>query len=233
VSLEPGERIAILQAVREWPKEDGERFVVMGTRKGVVKRTDLRAFRHPRSGGIIAIKVGADDAVIGAELTDGQDQIFIGTQSGKAIRFLETNVRAMGRTAAGVRGISRKENDEVVAMAIVRPNGTLLTVTENGFGKRTALKEYRVQKRGGVGIINIQASQRNGLVSGIAYVEQDDELMLITQQGKIIRMVTSDIRPIGRATQGVRLIEIDDSDRVVSIARLAEDTLVNLKTGDN
>ena len=232
VELGPGERIAALQAVREWPKEDGERFVVMGTRKGVVKRTDLRAFRHPRAGGIIAIGVGPDDAVIGAELTDGQGETFIGTRVGMAIRFAEADVRAMGRTAAGVRGISLREGDEVVAMTVVRPGGTLLTVTENGYGKRTGLDEYRVQSRGGVGIINIQASERNGRVAGVAYVEHDDELMLITQQGKILRMVTADIRPIGRATQGVRIIEIDEDDMVVSIARLAEDASVHIEPGD-
>ena len=232
VELGPGERIAALQAVREWPEEDGERFVVMGTRKGVVKRTDLRAFRHPRAGGIIAMGVGPDDAVIGAELTDGQGETFIGTRVGMAIRFAEADVRAMGRTAAGVRGISLREGDEVVAMTVVRPGGTVLTVTENGYGKRTGLDEYRVQSRGGVGIINIQASERNGRVAGIAYVEHDDELMLITQQGKILRMVTADIRPIGRATQGVRLIEIDEDDMVVSIARLAEDASVHIEPGD-
>ena len=233
VQMEPGERIAALQAVREWPEGDGERFVVMGTRKGVVKKTDLRAFRHPRAGGIIAMGVGSDDAVIGAEPTDGEGEVFIGSRGGMAIRFAEADVRAMGRTAAGVRGISLREGDEVVAMTVVRPGGTLLTVTENGFGKRTELDEYRVQSRGGVGIINIHASERNGRVAGVAYVEHDDELMLITQQGKILRMVTADIRPIGRATQGVRLIEIDEDDRVVSIARLADqDAEARVEPGD-
>jgi DNA gyrase subunit A len=222
VSMEAGERIAAQQAVRKWPTEDGREFVVMGTRKGLVKKTDVRAFRHPRAGGIIAMGVEADDAVIGAELTDGKDQIFIGTRGGKAIRFAEAGVRPMGRTAHGVRGISLRKGDEVVSMAVVRPGGTLLTVTENGYGKRTELDEYRVQSRGGIGIINIYSSARNGKVAGVECVERDDELMLITHQGKILRMVTRDIRPIGRSTQGVRLIEIDKEDRVVSLARLAE-----------
>ena len=234
VKMESGERIAALQAVREWPEADGERFVAMGTRKGIVKKTDLRAFRHPRAGGIIAMGVGPDDAVIGAELTNGQGQIFIGTRGGMAIRFTEADVRVMGRMASGVRGISLRKGDEVVAMTVVRPGGTLLTVTENGFGKRTELGEYRVQSRGGVGIIDIHASKRNGRVAGVAYVEHDDELMLITQQGKILRMVTADIRPIGRATQGVRLIEIDEDDRVVSLARLAEqDAEGHVEPGDS
>jgi DNA gyrase subunit A len=222
VAMEPDERIAALETVRDWPEEANKRFVVMGTRKGVVKRMDLQAFRHPRAGGIIAMGVGNDDAVVGAELTDGQGEVLIGSRGGMAIRFKESDVRVMGRTAYGVRGINLRDGDEVVAMAAVRPGGTVLTVTERGYGKRTVLDEYRVQSRGGVGIISIHTSPRNGKVTGVAYVEDDDELMLVTQQGKIIRMVTRDIRPIGRATQGVRLIEIDDQDGVVSIARLVE-----------
>ena len=222
VQMEAGERIAALETVKTWPEAEGERFVVMGTRRGIVKRMDLRAFRHPRVGGIIAMGVDEGDAVVGAELTDGGGEIFIGTSAGKAIRFRETDVRSMGRTARGVRGVALRDGDEVVAMTALRPSGTLLTVTERGYGKRTELGEYRVQSRGGVGIINIHASPRNGRVVGVAWVEQDDELMLVTQQGKILRMSTRDIRSIGRATQGVRLIGIDDDDRVVSIARLVE-----------
>ena len=223
VSMVPGEKIAALLAVRAWPAEDGERYIVTGTRRGAVKKTDLRSFRHPHQAGIIAAGVAEDDAVIAAEITDGQGEIFLGTRGGKAIRFTERDVRPMGRTAHGVRGIRLRDRDDVVAMAVVRPGGALLTVTERGYGKRTELDEYRVQSRGGVGIINIQTTTRNGRVAGIEYVEDEDELMLITQQGKVLRMDTKDIRPIGRATQGVRLIEIDDQDRVVSIARLPEE----------
>ena len=224
VSMEPGEKIAALLAVRDWPAEDGERYIVTGTRRGAVKKTDLRSFRHPRQAGIIAVGVAEDDAVIAAEITDGQGEVFLGTRRGMAIRFAERDVRPMGRTAHGVIGIRLRDGDEVVAMAVVRPGGALLTVTENGYGKRTELGEYRVQSRGGVGIINIQTTVRNGRVAGVAYVEDEDELMLITHHGKVLRMDTKDIRPIGRATQGVRLIEIDDQDRVVSLARLPEDT---------
>jgi DNA gyrase subunit A len=155
-------------------------------------------------------------------MTEGNGEIFLGTRDGMAIRFQESDVRPMGRAAYGVRGISLRGDDQVVAMEIVEPGGTMLTVAENGYGKRTELDEYRVQSRGGVGIINIQTSERNGQVVGIAYVRDDDELMLISQQGKILRMVVHDIRTIGRATQGVRLIEMEDDDRVVSVARLAE-----------
>jgi len=231
VKMAPGERVAALQAVRDWPHEDGERFVIMGTRQGTVKKTDLRAYRHPRADGIIAISVEPDDALIGVELTDGDGEIFIGTRAGMAIRFKESDVRAMGRTARGVRGIALRRDDEVVAMTVVKPGGMLLTVTARGYGKRTDLDEYRVQARGGVGLINIQTSERNGRVTGVVYVEQDDELMLITQRGKILRMVTGGIRTIGRKTQGVRLIEIDDQDRVVSLARLAEKDLAD-ESGD-
>ena len=138
------------------------------------------------------------------------------------IRFGETDVRPMGRAAYGVRGISLREEDAVVAMEVLRPGGTIISVTEQGYGKRTELDEYRVQSRGGIGIINIQTSDRNGKVVGTAQVTDDDELMLITQQGKILRMASKDIRTIGRATQGVRLIDIEGDDRAVSIARLAE-----------
>ena len=223
VAMEPGERIAALETVRTWPEGGGERFVVMGTRRGVVKRTDLRAFSRPRAGGIIAMGVREDDAVVGVELTDGDGDVFIGARTGKAIRFRQTDVRSMGRTAQGVRGISLGAGDEVVAMTLVRPGGTLLTVTERGYGKRTAAEEYRVQSRGGVGIMNIRASDRNGQVVGVVCVEQADELMLVTQQGKILRMDAGGVRSISRRTQGVRFIEIDDADSVVSIARLVEE----------
>jgi len=222
VTMEAAERIAALLAIREWPNEPGQQFIVMGTRKGVIKKTDLVAFRNPRAGGIIAMGVEEHDAVMAVAMTGGGEELFLGTRDGMAIRFRESDVRTMGRTAYGVRGISLRDDDVVVAMEVVGPDGTLLTVTENGYGKRTELDEYRVQTRGGVGIINIQTSDRNGRVVGVAFVHDDDELMLISQQGKILRMVVHDIRTIGRATQGVRLIEMEPDDRVVSVARLAE-----------
>ena len=209
----------------------------MGTRQGVVKKTDLRAYRHPRADGIIAMTVGSNDGVIGAEITDGDGEIFIATRNGRAIRFPESHARPVGRTAQGVRGVKLRTGDEVVSMTVVKSGGAVLTVTERGYGKRTDLDEYRVQSRGGIGTINIHTSARNGRVAGVVYVEQDDELMLITQQGKILRMVTNDIRAIGRATQGVRLIEINELDRVVSLARLVEreigETLTNDSLGTN
>ncbi|HEY5937870.1 MAG TPA: DNA gyrase C-terminal beta-propeller domain-containing protein, partial [Kofleriaceae bacterium] len=222
VSMEEGEKIAALLAIKEWPAAEEQQFVVMGTRKGIVKKTDLTAFSNPRAGGIIAIGVEDDDSVIAVEMTDGREQVFIGTSDGMSIRFDETDVRPMGRTAYGVRGITLREGDEVVAMQVVREGGTVLTVTQHGYGKRTELDEYRLQSRGGVGIINIQTSERNGKVVGIAYVHDDDELMLISQQGMILRMVAKDARSIGRATQGVRMLGVEEGDEVVSVARLAE-----------
>jgi len=219
VSMAAEERIAALLSVKEF--EEGK-FIVMGTERGVVKKTELSAFSNPRAGGIIAMGVEEGDRLMAAQITDGTGEVFIGTRDGVAIRFPESDVRPMGRSAYGVKGISLREGDEVVAMEMVRPGSTLLTVTEHGYGKRTELDEYRVQSRGGVGIINIQTSERNGRVVGMATVHDEDEFMLITQQGKILRTVARDIRTIGRATQGVRLIEIDADDRVVSLARLAE-----------
>jgi DNA gyrase subunit A len=219
VSMEEGERIAALLPVKEF---EPDKFVVMGTRHGIVKKTELAAFSNPRAGGIIAMGVEQGDSVIAVQISDGSGEIFTGTRDGMAIRFPETDVRPMGRSAYGVRAISLREGDAVVAMEVLKPGGTILTVTEHGYGKRTELEEYRVQSRGGIGTINIQTTERNGQVIGITQVADEDELMLITQQGKILRMVARDIRTIGRATQGVKLIDIEGDDRAVSIARLAE-----------
>src|SRR5687767_10808619 len=219
VSMQEGERIAALLAVKEF---EPNRFVVMGTKHGEVKKTELAAFSNPRAGGIIAMDVEEGDAVIAVQISDGTHEVFIGTRDGMSIRFPEKDVRSMGRTAGGVRGVMLREGDEVVGMDVVTPGGTILSVTEQGYGKRTQLDEYRVQSRGGIGIINIQTSDRNGKVIGMTQVHDDDELMLITQQGKILRMASKDIRTIGRATQGVKLIDIEGDDRAVSIARLAE-----------
>jgi DNA gyrase subunit A len=219
VSMAPGEHIADMIAVKEF---SDDRFVVMGTRQGVIKKTGLSAFSNPRAAGIIAATVDEGDAVMAVKISDGNSEIFIGTRQGMAIRFSETDVRPMGRTAAGVRGITLRDGDSVIAMEVVMPVGTILTVTERGYGKRTKLDAYRIQTRGGVGTINIQVSDRNGFVVGVAKISELDELMLITEQGKTLRMATGDMRTIGRATQGVRLIEIEGEDRAVSIARLPE-----------
>src|SRR5215813_6595352 len=219
VSMEEGERIAAMLAVKEFEEN---KFVVMGSRKGEVKKTELAAFSNPRAGGIIAMNVEEGDAVIAVAVSDGNAEIFIGTRDGMSIRFKETDVRSMGRAAGGVRGITLRDDDIVVAMEVVKPGGTLLTVTERGYGKRTEMEEYRVQSRGGVGVINISTSERNGPVVGVAYVQSGDELLLITQQGMILRTQTDDVRAIGRNTQGVKLIGTEGDDKVVGIAKLVE-----------
>ena len=221
VQMAEGEKMAAMIRVQQFPENENERFIVMGTRNGTIKKTDLKAFSNPRTAGIIAIQVEDDDALISVAETDGKKDLVIGTRNGMAIRFAEEDARPMGRTAFGVRGIQLREGDQVVAMEVVTEEQTLLTVCENGFGKRTAVAEYRRQSRGGIGLKNIQASDRNGLVVGIACVSDTDQLLIVTRGGQVIRM-TTDMRPIGRDTQGVRLIDLAEGDSVVSIATLSE-----------
>ncbi|HXG88441.1 MAG TPA: DNA gyrase subunit A [Vicinamibacterales bacterium] len=224
VRMEAGEKLAAMLPVREF---DEIHFVVMGTRRGTIKKTELAAFSNPRAGGIIAMGIEEGDAVISVQLSDGASEIFMGTRLGMAIRFPEDDVRSMGRTAYGVRGIQLRENDEAVAMEVVKPGGTLLTVTQKGYAKRTALDEYRVQSRGGLGLKNLEIADKNGPVVTIAQVHEDEELLVITQQGKILRTPANTIRTIGRATQGVRVMDLDADDLVVSVALVERDeTLV-------
>jgi DNA gyrase subunit A len=220
VNMAEGERMAALLRVQAFPENEGERFIVMGTRQGTIKKTDLSAFDNPRAAGIIAIQIDEHDRLIAVAETDGQKDLVIGSRNGMAIRFSEADARPMGRTAYGVRGMQLREGDDVVAMEVVSDEGTLLTVCEKGYGKRTAVSEYRRQSRGGIGLKNLQASDRNGEVVGIACVNDNDELLLVTEQGQIIRMRVHDLRPIGRDTQGVRLMDLAEGDRIVSIATL-------------
>jgi DNA gyrase subunit A len=220
VQMAAGEKIAAMLSISDF---DDTHFIVMGTRKGTVKKTELSAFSNPRAGGIIAMGVEDDDTVMAVRISDGQSEVFIGSRLGMAIRFEEGDVRPMGRTAYGVRGIQLREGDEVVAMEVVKPGGTLLTVTQKGYAKRTSLEEYRVQTRGGLGLKNLEITDKNGSVVGIAQVTENEELLVITQQGKILRTPTTDIRTIGRATQGVRLIDLEEDDSVVSVALVEQD----------
>ncbi|HUL71718.1 MAG TPA: DNA gyrase subunit A [Vicinamibacterales bacterium] len=222
VHMSEGEKIAALLRVQEFPPEENQRFIVMGTRKGTIKKTDLTAFSNPRSAGIIAIQIDDDDRLIAVAETEGTKDLVIGSRNGMAIRFAEADARPMGRSAYGVRGMQLREGDEVVAMQVVTDDATLLTVCENGYGKRTDVSEYRRQSRGGIGLKNVQTSDRNGLVVDIACVTDRDELLLVTEQGQIIRMKAGDLRPIGRDTQGVRLMDLAEGDRLVSVATLTE-----------
>jgi len=219
VQLHPQEKIAAFAAVKEFASG---RYVLLATRKGIVKKTELSAFANPRAGGIIALSVEDDDALIEAVLTSGADEILLATRDGMAIHFSEEDVRPMGRAAYGVKGIELESGDEVVALEVVAAGGTVLTVTENGYGKKTSLDEYRVQSRGGKGLINIKTSGRNGKVVGVKFLKGDEGVMLITEKGMIIRLNTADISTIGRNTQGVRLIQLEEGDHLVSVARLAE-----------
>jgi len=222
VQMSEGEKIATLLRVQDFPEEEDKRFIVMGTERGTIKKTDLKAYSNPRSAGIIAIQIDDNDRLIAVAETDGSKDLVIGTRNGMAIRFSEQDARPMGRTAYGVRGINLREGDLVVAMEVVSGDATLLTVCEKGHGKRTEVSEYRQQTRGGIGLKNIQTSDRNGPVVGIACVTDKHELLLVTEQGQIIRMPAAGLRPIGRDTQGVRLIDLAEGDRVVSIATLEE-----------
>ncbi|UCF81444.1 MAG: DNA gyrase subunit A [Acidobacteriota bacterium] len=214
------DKLAALLKVSEF--EEGK-FIISCTESGVIKKTALKRYSNPRSGGIIAQKLRPGDRIIGVELTDGARDIFIATAQGKAIRFPEKDARDMGRVATGVRGVRLRKNDKVVDMATIsRGRGTVLTVCERGYGKRTEVDEYRLQGRGGQGVINIRTSERNGEVVGSKYVGDEDELMIITERGKIIRTRIKPIRTLGRSTQGMRLIELGEDDGVVAVAHVAE-----------
>ncbi len=204
-------------------KQFEERFVFFATAQGTVKKTPMAAFSHPRPSGIIAITLDPTDTLIGVEETTGENEIVLGSQSGMAIRFNEQDVRAMGRGARGVKGMTLDRDDQVVDMVAIQPGLSVLTVCENGFGKRTDIGEYRLTRRGGKGVINIKATERNGKVVAIKAVRDEDEVMLITAKGIMLRTGLADIREIGRATQGVRIIRPDAGDRVVAVAKIAQE----------
>jgi DNA gyrase subunit A len=216
------EKITAILPVRAF--EEGK-YVIMTTKKGVVKKTDLMSYSHPRTGGIIALTLDPGDELISACLTDGTKEILLSSREGKAIRFAEEEVRAIGRTARGVKGISLSKDDFLVSMGVITP-GTLgaaiLSVTENGFGKRTPIDGYPLQSRGGQGVITIKTTPRNGKMVGVQQITEQDDVMLITDKGKIIRLRGEEISVIGRNTQGVKLIELEAGERVMAVTRLAE-----------
>ena len=220
LQLQKNERVAEILPVRSF---DEGGYVVLATRRGQIKKTELAQYANPRRGGIIAIGFNEGDELIGAARTGGTDEILIATQDGKSIRFKEDQVRPMGRSAAGVRAISTREGDDAVSMEVLEAGQTVLTVTERGYGKRSPLDDYREQNRGGQGIITIKTSERNGSVVAVIQVSERDEVMLVTNAGKVIRMRVSGVPTIGRNTQGVRLMEIGEDERVVSVTRLPRD----------
>jgi len=213
------ERVTAALPVREFTPGH---YILMATKKGIIKKTELEAYSHPRPSGIIAITLEEGDDLISAEVTDGTRDVFLGTRDGLSIRFNEEDVRDIGRTGKGVIGVRLEEGNEVIGMEIVRDDSTILTVTENGFGKRSSLEDYRSQSRGGKGIITIKTTEKNGRVIGIAQVSKDDEILLITGNGKILRTRAKDISVQGRNTQGVRLLETEEGDKVKSLAKVVE-----------
>lgn len=220
LELQRGERVATTLAIRDFEEA---KFVVMATRKGVVKKTGLDAYSRPMARGIAGIKINPGDELISVRVSDGNQDIFLTTLKGKSIRFQENDLRPMGRVAAGNIGIRMDADDEVVGMDVIGEGATILTVTENGFGKRTRTGEYRVQTRGGKGILTVKTTERNGPVVYSYQVTDQDQMMIITGQGKIIRFRVADISIIGRNTQGVKLIDLAEGERVVAVAKVMEE----------
>ena len=222
LSLAPSERLTAVLSLKEF---HAGHYITLATRSGVTKKTDIMAFSHPRAGGILAIGLDEGDELISAKLTDGSQDLFLTTRLGMAIRFSESDIRSMGRSARGVRGISLSRDDYVVGMEVVEDQKNILVVTEKGYGKRTAALAYRKQARGGKGLITVRITDRNGPIVAVRQVSDDDHLMIVTDKGKIIRLRVNDISTIGRITQGVRLIDIETDERVVAAAPLAEGEL--------
>jgi DNA gyrase subunit A len=216
--LEEGERITAVLPIREY---EADKYVFMATATGTVKKTSLADFSRPRASGIIAVELLEDDHLVGVAITDGTRDIMLFSSAGKAVRFNEDHVRAMGRTARGVRGITLGDGQRVIAL-IIAAEGTVITATENGYGKRTLVSEYPVHGRGGQGVISIQTTERNGEVLGAALVNDEDEVMLITDGGTLIRTAAKDISVMGRNTQGVRLISLGEGEKLAGIERIEE-----------
>ena len=219
LNLQLGESIASILSVREFEED---KFVMVATERGIVKKTSLMSYSKPRQGGVIGLTIDDGDRLIGAELCDGESDILLATEKGFSIRFSEKEARPIGRTGRGVKGIRLKTDDRVVGAEIVHPGNMLLTVTSNGYGKRTQLEEYPVQGRGGLGVMTIRCNEKIGAVVGVQQVTENDQLLVITSDGNIVRMKVNEISVIGRNTQGVRLVGTGESNQVVSVEKLVE-----------
>jgi DNA gyrase subunit A len=231
INVEREEKICAIVTVAEFPED---RYVIMATRKGLVKKTPLSKYGNPRKVGIIAIDIREGDELIEARITDGNDDVILGTRKGQAIRFPESKVRPMGRQAAGVKGISLRPGDYAIGMVVVKREGTLLVVAEKGYGKRSSIQDYRITNRGGKGIITLRVGEKIGEMIAVMEVVDQDDLMIVTSAGMVIRQPVEKIRTIGRATQGVRLIRIDESDKIADIAKVVKtEDMPEAENGEN
>jgi DNA gyrase subunit A len=221
LELRPDERVASYVVTREFD----DRSIFMVTRRGLTKKTALAAYSRPKKGGIIGISLNEGDALIASLLVKEGSDVVLATKEGMSIRFSESQSRQMGRDTQGVKGIDLGEGDEVVGSVVVDPQGSLLTVCENGYGKRTLFEEYRSQNRGGKGLIDIKTTERNGNVVAVASLREDDEVMLISQEGMVVRIRSSQVSTIGRNTQGVRVMSLGEGDKVVAIAKIAKEDI--------
>ncbi len=213
VNLQPDEAVKTFLPVKDFVPNQ---YIVMVTKQGVIKKCELTEFDNPMARGIIAVSLDDGDELLAARLTNGDNYIFLGTREGKAIRFHESDVRAMGRPARGVRAMDLAEGDTIIGAEVVEKEGLILSISENGFGKRTPLEDYRLTARGGKGVINMKLAPRIGKVVAILSVKEDTDLMIITRDGKIIRLESGEIRQAGRSTQGVRLVRMEDGDQVAA-----------------
>ncbi len=219
LKMEEGETVAAIVPIREFKPD---RYLIFATRQGTIKKTEITQFENARSKGIVAVVLDEGDELIDVRLSDGNAEILLATKNGMSIRFKDSDVRAIGRATRGVKGIELREGDEVIGMEVLQQGASVLTVTEKGYGKRTELDEYRVQTRGGLGVITLKVTEKTGTIRGIKQVSDDDHLMIITSEGILIRLKMKELRIIGRNTQGVRLIALEENNRVTAIAKLAE-----------
>jgi DNA gyrase subunit A len=229
LNLSDEEEIASVVPVREFSEDKNLLFC---TRLGVIKKSALSAYGNVRSVGLNAINIREGDELIDVQITSGEDEIILASRNGQAIRFNEGDARQMGRATSGVRGLNLRKNDVVIGMVVVRPDSTLLVVSEKGMGKRSKVESYRLQKRGGKGVINLKTTDKNGLVVAVKAVSEDEQLMMITRQGIVNRQRVSEISVIGRATQGVKLVNLDEGDAVVDVARVVVDDVNGEGTED-
>ena len=219
INLQSDEEAKAFLSVKDFV---ANQYIVMVTKHGVIKKSELTEFDNPLSRGIIAVSLDEGDELIGAKITHGDNYIFLGSHEGQAIRFREEDVRPMGRQARGVRAMSLAEDDYLVGMEVVEKEGLLLSIAEHGYGKRTPLDTYRLTSRGGKGVINMKTTSKTGRVVGILLVKEDSDVMIVSQNGKMIRIESSTIRQAGRSTQGVRLVNLEESDKVAAASVLPE-----------